>query len=260
MWFSKSWKGISIVLLLGAIVAVDLAEFATAVLSQPSLIARSARRRRLSFRVGVRPSHRRVGGYSRAALSCTKNDEKQLMALIPPPQTQETSFQNEDRLAVIDKTVTDRPTFFFYVPILPVTTAQFTLQDELGNTQLYSVKFKLKGKPGIVGVVLPSSVPALKVGQKYLWQVSIACNSDDQTDQNIVLGSWIERVKVSTSAGSERLVALAEQGIWQDVVTPLAIQRYRQPNDANAAADWTTLMNDAGLPQFKQTPIVQIIQ
>jgi Domain of Unknown Function (DUF928) len=260
MPLSKSLKGMSIGLLLGTIVAVDVVEPVTAGSSQPELMARSARRRRLSFRVGVRPAKRRVGGYSRSATSCNKSDQKQLMALVPPPQAKESSFQKEDQLAVVDKTGTDRPTFFFYLPTLPVTNAQFTLQDEAGSNQLHSVKFKLTGKAGIVGVVIPSTAPALKVGQKYLWQVSLSCDVESSSEQDIVLGSWIERVQVSTSASGDRLLRLAEQGIWQDVLAPLALQRYQQPKDTNAAADWATLMEDAGLPQFKQTPIVQIVK
>jgi len=43
-------------------------------------------------------------------------------------------------------------------------------------------------------------------------------------------------------------------------VTLVALQRYQKPNDRAAADDWETLMQDAGLPQFKQTAIVQIVR
>ncbi|MBW4520141.1 MAG: DUF928 domain-containing protein [Scytolyngbya sp. HA4215-MV1] len=246
-------KAASMAFLLGMlVVAVDLAEPAVALSSQGTLVARSARRR-LGFRVGVRASRHRIGGFSRSG-AC--GNHQVLTALIPPPQSQEGVSQEK---AAVDKTASGHPTFFFNLPALSPTTAQFTLQDESGAKQLYNVKFDLTGQPGIVGVALPDSAPPLQVGQKYLWQVSVACDPDDTTS-NIIVGSWVERVQVANTASGDKVAALAEQGIWQDTVAVLAWQRYRQPNDEAAAEDWASLMEDAGLPQFKQVAIVQIVK
>jgi hypothetical protein len=246
-------KATTIALLLSTIVVgIDLAEPAVALSSQGTLVARSSRRR-LGFRVGVRASRYRVGGFSRSG-ACGSNQV--LTALIPPPQSQEGVSQEK---AAVDKTASDRPSFFFHLPAISPTTAQFTLQDESGAQQLYSVKFDVTGQPGVVGIALPESAPALKVGQKYLWQVSVTCDPDD-TANNIIVGSWVERVQATTATGNDKVAALAEQGIWQDTLSLLAWQRYRQPNDVAAAEDWAVLMEDAGLPQFKQAAIVQIVK
>jgi len=246
---------VSVAVLISTTVMIDLALPAVSLPTQGTLIARSPRspRSRLRFRVGVRPSNRRVGGFSRAAIC---GNQQVLTSLVPPPQSHETLPDNQ---SAVDKTSLERPTFFVNVPALPPTTGQFTLQNEAGTKQLYSVKFRLAGKPGIVGITLPSSVPALQVGQKYFWQVRVACDPEDTTS-NIIVSNWVERLNAPAGTGNDRLAALADQGIWQDTVTVLALQRYQSPQDPAIADDWASLMQDAGLPQFKQTAIVQMVK
>lgn len=249
MGLSKRIKVVSLALLLGAIGVVESVPPAMAVPTQGTLMARS----RLNFRVGVRPSRYRVGGFSRSGAAC---GTPMPAALVPPPQAQERVANNK---ITVDKTAADRPTFFVYLPPLANTTAQFTLQNEARNKQLYSVEFDLTGKPGVVGISLPNSVPALEVGQKYFWQVAVACDPDDLSNMAIV-SSWVERVKLPTTSAGNRLATLAEQGIWQDVLTAVALQRYNNPSDRTATEDWAALMEDAGLRQFKQAAIVQIVK
>lgn len=255
MGLLKGVKVISAVMVLSTIAAIHLGELATARPTPTPKPSQVAQRRRLSFRVGVRPSQFRVGGFSRSA-SC--GDQQPMMALVPPPQAQEASTVRKDAKDPVDKTISDRPTFFVYVPTTNAKTAQFTLQNETGTEQLHSVKFRLTGKPGIVGISLPPSASALQIGQKYVWQVSVACTPDDATN-TVVISSWIERVQPPTGTANQ-VTALAEQGIWQDAVSLLAQNRFQKPGDRTVAEDWAVLMEDAGLPQFKQAEIVQIVR
>lgn len=241
----------TLALLLGSIAVIEMMPIATALPTQGTLMAQ--RSRRLNFRVGVRPSRYRVGGYSRSSMACGTQTPT---ALVPPPQTQEKVAINK---MTVDKTAADWPTFFVYLPSLDAQTAQFTLQNEARTKQLHNVTFKLTGKPGVVGISLPESKSALQVGQKYFWQVSVSCDPDDPASV-MVISSWVERVKPITTTASTRLVTLAEQGIWQDVLTDIAVNRYQNPRDRTAAEDWSALMEDAGLGKFKQTPIVQIVK
>ncbi|MBD2124597.1 DUF928 domain-containing protein [Trichocoleus sp. FACHB-262] len=236
-------------MLLASMAAIELMPVATALPTQGTLMTRS---RRLNFRVGVRPSHYRTGGFSRSGSSC---GTQMPAALVPPPQAQEKVASNK---TTVDKTASERPTFFVYLPPLDTQTAQFTLQNETRTRQLHSVTFKLTGKPGVVGISLPNSAPALQVGQKYFWQVTVGCDPDDSSVA--VISSWVERVKLPTATLNNRLAALAEQGIWQDVVAQIALQRYHNPGDRAAIEDWSALMEDAGLQQFKQATIVQIVK
>ncbi|MBM0744580.1 DUF928 domain-containing protein [Phormidium sp. CLA17] len=254
MRFSRNIKAVFLALLLGTIAAIDLVEPA---LARPVQSSNSAKtqlaRRRLNFRVGVRPSRFRVGGFSRAA-SC---GNQPLTALVPP-QTQGLAAGQKEVQDPVDKTTVDRPTFFIHLAALPAKTAQFTLQNEAGTEQLHSVKFNLTDKAGIVGITLPKSAPALQVGQKYVWQVSVACDSENAAN-TVVVSSWVERVHPTTATG-DQLMALAEQGVWQDALSLLALRRFQQPGDRAAEENWSALMEDAGLPQFKQAKIVQIVR
>ncbi|PZV14103.1 MAG: hypothetical protein DCF22_09505 [Leptolyngbya sp.] len=243
-------QGIKVISIAALFSAIALVDFATLIQPTSALPTGSnvmaAGRRRLSFRTGVRPSLYRVGGFSRGS-EC--GNQQTLTAVVPP------SAQN----AAVDKTTATHPTFFVYLPSLPVGNAQFTLQDEAGGKELYNVNFKVTGKPGIVGISLPSSAPDLQVGQKYFWQMAVACDVN-QPSKLSSISSWVERVAPPVAAKDDRISTLAEQGIWYDVVTLVALQRYQKPDDRAAAEDWEALMQDAGLPQFKQSAIVQIVK
>lgn len=250
----KLFTGITAILLIGTIGIVEgsaLVQSAAAAPTDGTLMA--LRRRRLSFRTGVRPSRFRVGGFSRGG-EC--GGQQKLMAIVPPPQPQEgVSVQK----TTVDKTTAARPTFFVYLPSLPAGSAQFTLQNEAGTQELYNVDFNLTGRSGIVGITLPNSAPVLQVGQKYYWQMAVACDPDQPSKLSII-SSWVERVNPPATTQTDRLSTLAAQGIWYDVLSFIALQRYQQPNDRAAAEDWANLMQDAGLPQFKQAEIVQLIK
>lgn len=255
MRLSKGLKVVSLALLLGTIATIDLIEpIAARPVSRATTGKTQIARRRLNFRVGVRPSRFRVGGFSRSA-SC---GNQPLTALVPPPQTQIATAGQKDVQDPVDKTTLDRPTFFVHLAAHSAKTAQFTLQNEAGTEQLHNVKFNLTGKAGIVGIALPTSASALQVGQKYVWQLSVACDPEDATNM-VVVSSWVERVQPTTTA-ADRLTALAEQGVWQDALSLVALRRFQQPGDRTAAEDWAMLMEDAGLPQFKQAEIVQMIK
>ncbi len=267
MQFPQAIKTASIVAILSTMAVLDLASLATAnsatgrrlgnginhdniTVAQAS---RSSGRRRLNFRLGVRPVKYRAGGFSRAA-AC--DGGKAITALVPPLDA---SGKTVTAQSPVDRTTNEHPTFLVNVPALTPTTAQFTLQDESAKRQLHSVTFNLTGKPGIVAIAMPASAPKLEVGQKYLWQLSVACDPDDPAS-NIVVSGWIERIAApNVPANGDRLAVLAEQGIWQDIVSTLAVQRFKTPDDTVAAADWADLMDDVRLPQFKTTPVIQIV-
>jgi hypothetical protein len=250
MRLSKTIQAISMAFLLNAMTVIDQATAApTPHSAQPSQIAR----RRMFFRLGIRPTRYRISDHRDRSIRnrCTAT------ALVPPLQERMTAE------LPVDKTIAERPTFFVNVPAV-AAAAQFTLQtealtEEIPSKEIHNVKFKLTGKPGIVGISLPSSVPALQIGQKYLWQMAVQCNPRDRSNDSVVMG-WIERVQPPAADGGNPLNTLAEAGIWQDTMSTLALRRYEQPDDRTTTEDWASLMEDAEMPQFKDTPIVQIVQ
>ena len=251
-------RAVLLALLLYGISIVESLPSATARSSQDIIIAQ---RRRIPFRVGFRPSWRRVGGYSRSGTCINGNKDKDITALVPPPQQEEQRIGNqqlsEKEVEVLDKTVSDRPAFFVNLPALPGTKAQFTLQTEKTRQDTHQVSFQLTDQPGIVGIQLSENSPALQIGQRYPWYLSVICNPKDRSS-DIIMRGWVERVE--PEAIEQTIVpSFIKQGIWQDTLSAHALQRYKNPKDATIAAEWANLMEEAGLPQFKQSNVVQMV-
>ncbi|XHX77652.1 MAG: DUF928 domain-containing protein [Stenomitos frigidus ULC029] len=271
MWLSKGIKVISLVLVLGAIVTVDLMETAIAQPTQETLIARSSRRR-LNFRVGVRPSRSRVGGFSRSPKSC--DNQTQITAFAPPPRADE---KIDEKHGAVDATLSSHPTFWVHLAGVPQDTPiQFTLQDEaIGKKDLYITKFQSNGKTGILGVRLPSTAPDLKVGKRYVWQMAIRCEPTDRSADR-VLGGWVERLdptQIKPTQGFnpkplvQELARASEQdqpalyaglGVWQDAVTTLVNLQLKQPQNRELKDDWRTLLTEAQMKEFIHAPLLGV--
>jgi len=212
----------------------------------------------LGFKLNVRSSRYRIGGFSRG--SCPPVD----ITAVAPPTRPEERAPGQD--VAVDSTTSAHPTLFVNIPAeLSGTTAELTIQNEAGDQELYATTFKLTGKPGIVGIRIPNTAPPLTVGQKYLWQVSVACSSEN-SENRLHTSSWIERVSLDGSLASrleratarEKPALYAEAGVWQDTVASLAELLYSNPNDQSLVQDWASLMQTVNLNDFANKPIVQI--
>jgi hypothetical protein len=142
-----------------------------------------------------------------------------------------------------------------------------TLQDEAGSQQLYETTFTLTDKPGIVGIRIPDSAQPLEVGQKYLWQLSVVCNPDEEQDR-VYTNGWVERVPLEPTLANqlqqasprEKLLLYADAGIWQDTLSTLAELRYNNPSDQSLDRDWASLMEEVNLQDFANKSVVQIAE
>lgn len=234
--------------------------------SQTVQLARS--RKRLSWRVGARPSRFRVGGWSRSD-TCSKTASA--TAFVPPPRPEEKVVKD---YAPIDKTLSGRPTLWFNLTGIPKnTTVQFTLQDAAGRKELYNTRFQFNGQAGIVGVPLPSTVSELKVGEKYLWQLAVKCSETSSSDTDIAIGSWIERVtpdlipatpdfnpraiarELATASEQDKPALYANLSVWQDAVTSLVGLIQKQPNNRELKEDWNNLLTGGQVSEFANAPI-----
>lgn len=228
------------------------------------------RRRALSWRVGVRPVRSRIGAFSRSG-NCP--NQAKVTALVPPPRSEERVGQS---FSTVDTTLSSHPTVWVHFASMPQNTqVQFTLQDASGKKQLYSTRFGLTGKAGILGVRLPKTAPALQVGQSYLWQLAVRCNRDSP-DSDRVIGSWLQRVsleqikpapgfdprplaqELTRATDRDKPALYAGLGIWQDAVTALLELRQRQPNDAELQDDWRNLLIGAQMPELVNAPLLGV--
>ncbi|MEG4326614.1 MULTISPECIES: DUF928 domain-containing protein [unclassified Microcoleus] len=166
----------------------------------------------------------------------------------------------------IGRTVSDYPTFFFYLPKTEAESAEFILQDQSGK-EIYKQDLTISNLSGVIGVSIPANknVPPLELGKSYRWNFTVICNSQDRSSDQSESGS-VRRVELSADIRSplekadarQKTVIYAENGIWQDALSTLAAARQANPNDAELAADWESLLESVKLGKIAKEPIVEI--
>jgi hypothetical protein len=183
---------------------------------------------------------------------CASSSQLSLTALVPKNK--------------IGRTVSDYPTFFFYLPQTDAELAEFILEDESGN-QIYQQDLTIKNLSGVIGVSIPANtnVPPLEVGKSYTWKFTVVCDAQDRASDQLESGV-VRRVELSPDILSElekadprqKTVIYAENGIWQDALSTLAAARRANPNDPDLAADWESLLDSVTLGEIAKEPIVEI--
>ncbi|NQE35291.1 DUF928 domain-containing protein [Microcoleus asticus] len=194
----------------------------------------------------------RLGGPVRGG--CGSISQLRLTALVPKNK--------------IGRTVSDYPTFLFYLPQTDAKLAEFILQDQSGN-QIYKQDVTISNLSGVIGVSIPANtnVPPLEVGKSYRWNFTVICDAQDRSSDQIESGV-VRRVELSADIRSQlekadarqKTVIYAENGIWQDALSTLAAARRVNPNDAELAADWESLLDSVTWGEIAKEPIVEIEQ
>jgi hypothetical protein len=166
----------------------------------------------------------------------------------------------------IGRTVSDYPTFFFYLPQTDAELAEFILEDQSGN-QIYRQDLPIKNVSGVIGVSIPANtnVPPLEVGKNYTWVFSLVCDPQDRSSDLLETGI-VRRVELSAEILRElenadprqKTFIYAENGIWQDALGTLAAARRANPNDPVFQTDWESLLESVTLGAIAKEPIVEM--
>jgi hypothetical protein len=183
---------------------------------------------------------------------CASSSQLSLTALVP---------ENK-----IGQTVSDYPTFFFYLPQIEAELAEFILEDESGN-QIYQQNLTISNLSGVIGVRIPAdkNLPPLEVGKKYTWKFTVVCDPEDRAS-DLLKSGVVRRVELSADILREldaadprqKTVIYAQNGIWQDALSTLAAARRANPNDTDLAADWESLLDSVRLGAIAKEQIVEI--
>ncbi|TAG88873.1 MAG: DUF928 domain-containing protein [Oscillatoriales cyanobacterium] len=183
---------------------------------------------------------------------CASRPELSLTALVPKNK--------------VGRTVSDYPTFFFYLPETETQLAEFILEDRSG-TQIYKQTLTISNLSGTIGISIPTNknVPPLEVGKSYSWSFSVICDTEDRSADVFEKGI-VRRVELSADIRSQlekadprqKTFIYAENGIWQDALSTLAAARRAQPNDAVLKTDWESLLDSVTLGKIAKEPIVPI--
>ncbi len=181
---------------------------------------------------------------------CGSNRQLNLTALVP---------QNK-----IGRTVSDYPTFFFYLPKTEAQLAEFTLLDPRGK-EIYKQTLTISNLSGVIGVSIPANknVSPLEVGKNYRWNFTVICDSQDRSADLLEIGT-VRRVELSADIRSQlekadprqKTFIYAENGIWQDALSNLAAARRANPNDPVFTTDWESLLDSVTLGKIAKEPII----
>jgi hypothetical protein len=160
-------------------------------------------------------------------------------------------------------TVAERPTFFVYLPETGAKEMFFSVQDQDGK-QAYQTTLPLPDKPGVIGVKLPASAPALEVGKNYKWSLVMVCGGELEPDSPGVEG-WVRRVAPTPTLKSQKQLEvslesaseLAKAGIWYDALSALAQLRQAQPENLALSAHWKELLESVKLDAIATEPLIK---
>ena len=168
--------------------------------------------------------------------------------------------------STMGQTISEKPTFFYYVPQALDKTVQFELADENDKT-VYKKSFRMvTSRAGIVSVSLDSdgNSPALKVGKNYQWYFTIKCSPQSYTDDVLVSG-WINRTAIAPTVKTQldrspdrraKLSIFAQQGLWYEYLATLAQLRIESPSDASLAIKWSEVLSSVELGKIAREPLV----
>lgn len=190
------------------------------------------------------------GGASRDSGYCSNDSLSAAQSISPlmPIKTQQ------------GMTVSERPTFFLYVPPTSAEEIFFILKDK-NEDFYYQETLSIPENGGIITVQLSEDAPALEVNKNYQWTFVLACEMPPRPDSPSISG-WVKRVEPSsvgiTQIDSTPSLEMAEiygsAGIWFDTLATLAQLREQQPEQY--AATWEEFLTSVGLEAIATKPLI----
>ena len=173
----------------------------------------------------------------------------------------------------VSKVVEANPKFWFFIPYQSgkIPQGEFVLQDEDHN-DVYRTNISVDKGKGIVSISLDSG-KSLEKNKIYQWYFKLYCkdSGDSGSSYNkksstpIYVRGWIQRVALKTNnqsvlnpaiCGRQCVALYAENGIWYSALNELAKLRQANPKNRILAEDWSQLLNDIGLQELSNQPIV----
>ena len=158
-------------------------------------------------------------------------------------------------------TTEENPSLWVYLPYPTQEKVRLTLKDE-DNKQVHQQELDLSGNPGIVEISISEDFK-LEVDKVYYWELEVGLESYGNLNNPIIRGG-IERVIMDNSlkgqleekSEQEKLEIYAENGLWFDVLSGLISLHQSNSEDEEIASLWTSLLQQVGLEELENKPIL----
>ncbi|MBE9199444.1 MULTISPECIES: DUF928 domain-containing protein [unclassified Nodularia (in: cyanobacteria)] len=221
------------------------------------------------------PDRSAAGSRSGAASRGCDAANQTVTALVPTYQ--QTLNQGTPAVVPITQvwglTNTENPNFLFFVPYnaSSIANIEFVLQEQTENKSktLYRTSLKPPESPGIISVNLPPSEASLQVGKMYHWffKVRVQCDQKQPTKLDYADG-WVQRINQNSTLTAQlqqatlpqQATLYAANGVWYDAIMSLAELRFSNPQNETFLAQWTTLLDSAGLEEIANQPLINCCQ
>lgn len=188
------------------------------------------------------------------------------MSCLSPGSPRLTSLFPEDDLGY---TTDSYPAFQWYMPSNNASHVEFNLYEVVDADEgiyqpVYQTAFVPSSEAGIATLMLPpaAGLAPLKSDTYYYWSVDIYCPDDSasaMTAEGFV--EFLEpdtalAVALAESDGVERAAIAAENSLWFDATRALTEHLQTQPNDPQALASWSILLESIGLENIADAPLL----
>jgi hypothetical protein len=169
-------------------------------------------------------------------------------------------------LSVGDLTVSEYPTFWFYIPYNSeqVSNLEFVIRKASESTIIYRTFVSLEEGAGIIKIAIPSQETyALALQENYNWSFLVYCADNKSKNPNINLTGSLRRIPISAGLNeqlkTERSPAYRvymDNYIYYDAITNLAASYLAAPNNKKLLDDWNQLLEILGRKELVGEPIV----
>lgn len=125
----------------------------------------------------------------------------------------------------IGKTVSQQPTFAWFVPDTKSYTMEFSVYEYSDNGKGKEIKsFEFSSQPGIMKFSIPKNKFSFSVGKQYLWQIALLCDPNNPA-KDLYAEAVMEVVPMpnnlvnqiaGTKTSIEKSQIYAREGFWYD--------------------------------------------
>ncbi len=159
-----------------------------------------------------------------------------------------------------DYTISDYPSFWFYIPYPPEQLSQieFILLNGKEDQTIYRGEVNLLQGPGLIKLSIPQDPQyALRVGELYHWYLMLDCYPDSSVEPDLVVDGWIRRRESFTSFDAVEIEILKSMEAWYDIIHWTGESYFQDPVNPTQRLRWYELTRQLGFESLKSEGLAE---